>query len=312
MSPPNDTAHALRDATVARLRSTRPRSRLLEGSALLLALLGAGAWFSTTLRGDSDLFSPRRRANLQRFLTEEALPPPLRESSDAGASLAGWLSELFTTRGAHAVLQTLWIALVAMALAGAFAAFVAPVATRTLMRAEPFAGAAPGRRIDPLRWLCALVRVGLVCLRAIPEYVWAFLLLALFGPGAWPAILALALHNAGILGRLTSESLESLDARPMRALRKLGATRGQIAWAALRPLAFGRYLLFFFYRLETCVREATVLGMLGVVSLGYWVQDARARQLYDELLFFVALGGLLVLCIDGASNAARAWIRRST
>ena len=71
-----------------------------------------------------------------------------------------------------------------------------------------------------------------------------------------------------------------------------------------------RGLLLFFYRFETCVREATVLGMLGVVSLGYWIQDARAKQYYDEVLVLVLFGAALVLAADLTSAVARYSIRR--
>ena len=60
------------------------------------------------------------------------------------------------------------------------------------------------------------------------------------------------------------------------------------------------------------MREATVLGMLGVVSLGYWIQDARAKHFYDEMLFFVALGAIIVLLGDLLSAAARRFLRRAT
>ncbi|HRV82758.1 MAG TPA: ABC transporter permease, partial [Planctomycetota bacterium] len=67
---------------------------------------------------------------------------------------------------------------------------------------------------------------------------------------------------------------------------------------------------FFFYRFETCVREATVLGMLGVVSLGYHIREMRARQFYDEMLVLVVLGGLLVLAADLVSGLLRHRLRR--
>jgi len=44
--------------------------------------------------------------------------------------------------------------------------------------------------------------------------------------------------------------------------------------AAIMPDVLPRFLLYFFYRWETCVREATVPGMLGVLSLGTLVRDA--------------------------------------
>ena len=157
----------------------------------------------------------------------------------------------------------------------------------------------------------ALTRALLIGLRAIPEYVWAFLLLALFGPTAWPAVLALALHNAGILGRLGAEAVENVEPRLPRALRAAGASRLQIASVALAPAVLSRFLLYFFYRWETCVREATVLGTLGIVSLGYWIEDARTRGQPDTLLFFVLLGLGLVWAGDGLSTWARGLLRRA-
>ena len=69
--------------------------------------------------------------------------------------------------------------------------------------------------------------------------------------------------------------------------------------------------MYFFYRWETCVREATVLGLLGFVSLGWYIQQARAGVRYDEMVLFVLLGALLILVGDLVSAAARALIRRA-
>ena len=69
--------------------------------------------------------------------------------------------------------------------------------------------------------------------------------------------------------------------------------------------------MFFFYRWETCVREATVLGMLGIVSLGFWIQDARARQQFDTLFFLILIGAAMVMIGDVVSTLARRIVRRS-
>ena len=291
------------------LHRGRPRSSVLRASIGALALLALYAW----LAGDVSigaLFTARRLDNLERFLERDAAPYPLRESGFSWTGLADWVLGVVRERGAGALLATLWISVLAIVLASAAAAILAPLGARTLMTDEPFRLDAAHRQ--PLRWaaLTGTVRTAMIGVRAIPEYVWAFLLLAMVGPSPWPAVLALAVHNAGILGRLGADTIENLDRAPLRALRLLGASRRDIAGAALLPLALPRFLLFFFYRFETCVREATVLGMLGVVSLGYWIQDARARQLYDEMLLLVALGGLLVVAADVASQLARGWIRR--
>ena len=59
------------------------------------------------------------------------------------------------------------------------------------------------------------------------------------------------------------------------------------------------------------VREATVLGMLGVASLGAEVVEVRARHFYDELLLLIVFGVGIVLLAALCSYLARSWIRRA-
>ena len=189
---------------------------------------------------------------------------------------------------------------------------LAPLAANNLATRRPF-DSAPGQ--DALGWrvLRLATRATMVLMRSIPEYVLAFLLLAVLGPNhAWPAVLALALHNGGILGRLGGETIENLDPHPLRSLRVIGAPRRSILVGAVFPLALGRYLLYFFYRFETCVREATVLGMLGIVSLGFYIQEARAKMYYDEMLLLILLGVGIVLLSDLVSALARRYVRTGT
>ena len=105
--------------------------------------------------------------------------------------------------------------------------------------------------------------------------------------------------------------VENLPPGPLRALRALGAGRVPLALVGVYPAALPRFLLYFFYRWETCVREATVLGMLGIVSLGYWIDDARHRFRYDEMVFWILAGAAIVLLGDLLSAVVRRWLRRA-
>lgn len=301
----------------------RPRSRFLRASLWLMLGGVALAWCSGEIQ-PGELWTERRRANFVRFWQHDATPFALRDMDWGLADLWSWAAERFTERGWEAMAATLWIATLAIVLSGIAGLLLAPLGARSLMSADPYlietegegSSSGAGRTTWFPTWfpawraLSRATRLGFIGLRAIPEYVWAYLFLAMLGPSAWPAVLALAIHNTGILGRLGSETIENIDRAPLRSLRMLGASRSQLALGAVFPLALPRYLLYFFYRFETCVREATVLGMLGVVSLGYWIGDARARGHYDEMLFFVALGSGLVLLGDLASQLARGLLRR--
>jgi phosphonate transport system permease protein len=97
----------------------------------------------------------------------------------------------------------------------------------------------------------------------------------------------------------------------METMRAGGAGRLQMAMYGVLPAALPRFLLYFFYRWETCVREATVLSMLGMVGIGYWIVEADAHDREDLLFLYVLLASGLVLIGDLVSAIARGIVRRA-
>jgi phosphonate transport system permease protein len=302
--PLTERAVVLRD-----LRRGRPINRFARGSLVVLALIAAVSWLRL-LPTLGSLWSARRAANLERFLGE-LRPYPLQQRDWDWPIAIRWAGEVMQEKGLDGAAATLAISVVAIFLAALLGLLVSFAATRTLAAADPYIPGSARRRAVEVSFgtLVAATRVFLIFLRAIPEYVWAFLLIAVFGPTAWPVIIALAIHNTGILGKLDAEVVENLPPSPFAALRGVGAGRRQIAAFGLFPAALPRFLLFLFYRWETCVREATVLGMLGVASLGFWIQDARARFIYDEMFLLILVGSAIVMGGDLVSALARKLVR---
>jgi phosphonate transport system permease protein len=301
-----------RAVTIRTLARGRPRSHFLRRSVVALAALVVYAWTTGNFSFE-DFLSERRLANVERFATE-LKPLPLQGREWDWGIAWQWSRGLLATKGWQAAATTLAISIGAIVLAGLCAAALALPAARTFATPEAYA---PHARRPPWArraiWgACVwITRAMLIFLRAIPEYVWSFLLVAVVGASPWSAVFALALHNAGVLGKLNAEVAENLEPSTLTSLRALGASRRQIALAGILPAIAPRFLLFFFYRWETCVREATVLGMLGIVSLGFFIQDARARQHYDVMFALILIGSAIVLIGDLVSAAAREAVRRS-
>lgn len=306
MIAPSPTPQAERIAELRRGRAWSPFLRVSLGIGIVLLVW---AWTAGDLY-ESFLSPEQKRANLERFLTK-LTPAPVRESGD-WSELTPWIAGQMTKGdGLRAIALTLSLATTAAALSGLLALVLLPGAARNLATPEPL-GIPGGRNgITAKLWLVLskLTRGLFVFTRSLPEYVLGFLLISVFGPDPWALVLALAVHNFGILGRLGAEVVENADAAPGRAVIAHGGGRLGAYLAALLPNGFNRMVVYFFYRWETCVREATVLGMLGVMSLGFLINDAKSGRAFDEMIFFVLLGAAIVLAGDLLSVAVRRWLR---
>lgn len=247
------------------------------------------------------VFSERRITNLRRFLSE-VIPYPIRQGGSV-SDTCEWFFAILWEKGFESILVTLAVSILAISIAGVTSFCLSFFSARSLCSRSD-------RRFFLTRAAGALLRAWFMIVRAIPEYVWAFLAIALLGPGAAPGILALAIHNHGVLGRLGTDLLEDLPAKEAMALRRIGATEAQIAVSTITPLVSGKFLALVLYRWETCLREATVLGLLGISSIGFWVQDSRARNRYDEMIVFIIFVLMIVLVGELVSIVTRSIIRK--
>ena len=128
--------------------------------------------------------------------------------------------------------------------------------------------------------------------RGIPELVWAMLIVFVFSPGILPGALALALHNYGILGKLSAEVVENLDPRPARALRAAGAGNLQMLTYGVLPQALPQLLTYLLYRWEVVIRTTVVVGFVSAGGLGRDFRLSMSFFHYDEI-------ALLLLCYLG-------------
>ncbi|MGB4073145.1 phosphonate ABC transporter, permease protein PhnE [Pseudomonas sp.] len=148
-------------------------------------------------------------------------------------------------------------------------------------------------------------RLLLNALRAIPELVWAALVVLAAGLGPNAGTLALALHTSGVLGRLFAEALENTPKQPAEAIRLSGG--GQVAafcYGTL-PAVWPQLIAYTLYRWENNIRMASVLGFVGAGGLGQMLyfnlslfREAQAATVILAML-------LLVLLVDALSGWAR-------
>ncbi len=153
-------------------------------------------------------------------------------------------------------------------------------------------------------------RLLLNALRAIPELVWAGLLLIAVGLGPFAGTLALAVHTSGVLGRLFAEALENAEPGPGAALRAQGVGRGRVMLYASLPQVLPQLLSYTLYRWENNIRAAAVLGVVGAGGLGQLLAFHMGLFHMGKTATILGAMLLLVALVDALSYGARRLLMR--
>ncbi|MDE2095315.1 MAG: ABC transporter permease, partial [Burkholderiales bacterium] len=164
----------------------------------------------------------------------------------------------------RATLQTLAMATAGIAMASLLAVPLAFAMTQSLSISR----IGPGNALWRGRTVRGVARALLLALRAIPDVVWALLLVHALGLGPAAGVLAIAITYGGMLGKVYAEILESSDTRPARALLEAGSGRLAALCYGLLPGAAQELASYTVYRWECAVRASVVMGFVGAGGLG--------------------------------------------
>lgn len=176
--------------------------------------------------------------------------------------------------------------------------------TAAVLLAVPLAFLA-ARNTAPSPWLYNGVRSLLTALRGIPEIVIALVLVPTVGLGPFPGVMALLVHNVGVLGKMISELIESAPTGPQEAVLAAGGSRGHVTMFGILPQIMPETLSQAFYRLEVNVRASLVLGFIGAGGLGHELFLSFRIMRYQEVIIQVAAILLMISLVDYVSAFVR-------
>ena len=134
-------------------------------------------------------------------------------------------------------------------------------------------------------------------MRAVPEIVIALVLIFVLGGGPVPAMIALAFHTSGALGKLFSEVNENADLKPVEGLNSVGASWFQSIYLGIIPQVIPNYFSYALLRFEINIRASAILGFVGAGGIGYELKNAMSwgQGKYDEAAaLFILLFGTIV------------------
>lgn len=162
------------------------------------------------------------------------------------------------------------------------------------------------RNVTPSPFLRLPARGLLNALRGIDSFIFALILVAAVGLGPFAGVLGLALHAAGSIAKLWSETLETAEPGPVEAVTMSGAGRLKVIRYALLPDVLPSLSSITLYFWEWSVRASTVLGVVGAGGIGQELKNSVDLLAFDRVLTILLLILVMVTVIDSIS----AWLRR--
>jgi phosphonate transport system permease protein len=197
--------------------------------------------------------------------------------------------------------ETIALAFLATVLGVIFAVPVSFLAARNLMFGNRFT-----------RGIYYVVRTILNVIRSIETLMWAIIFAVWVGLGPFGGMLALWLHTVAALGKLYSESIESIDPGPIEAVRATGARGPQVVVYAVLPQVLPSFASYTLFRWDINVRMSTVIGLVSDAGLGFlviqWIRLNQFSAMATAILAIV----LVVVTLDFASSILRKRIIEGT
>jgi len=209
------------------------------------------------------------------------------EAWENRAQLPGFIAQYTPT-----LIETVNIAAVSTLIGGLAAIFLSLFATR---------GLAKYPRLVPV------VRRTMDLLRAFPEIVIALVLIFILGGGPIPAMIAIALHTAGALGKLFSEINENASLGPIEGLESVGANWSQRMLLGVIPQVAPNYLSYALLRFEINIRASAILGFVGAGGIGYDLRNTITFGMgkFDEAASIFILLFVTIVVVDQLSSRVR-------
>jgi len=161
------------------------------------------------------------------------------------------------------------------------------------------------KNINRLPFLRFGVRRGFDVIRAFETLVLALIFIRAFGLGPLAGVLAIAVGEIGVLGKLYAEAIENTSKKPVEGVMASGGSRLQSIHFGIMPQALPVILSITLYNFESNVRSGTILGIVGAGGIGFLLSDRIRAYRWDEAWSIVILIIVMVYIIDWLSAMIR-------
>lgn len=151
-----------------------------------------------------------------------------------------------------------------------------------------------------------VMRQILNAIRAFPELILAIaIFIPIAGLGPVAGALAIGIHSAGTLGKLTAEAIEGIDDGPVEAARAAGGRGLQVQRWGVLPQVLPELVGFWLYRFEINIRAGAVLGVVGAGGIGAALAQLFAFHRWPQAGTAILVIIVATIIVDSFSGSIR-------
>lgn len=150
-----------------------------------------------------------------------------------------------------------------------------------------------------------ICRSLMVVLRSMPTFMLGLIFVALVGLGPFPGVLAITLFSFGVMVKLFSETIETIDNGAVEGVKACGGNWLNAVTFAVIPQALPGILAQLLYCMEINVHSASVLGLIGAEGIGLPIHEYLSALAYDSASTFILVTIVMTVVIDYASAFLR-------
>ena len=158
---------------------------------------------------------------------------------------------------------------------------------------------------SPSKIVSIFTKIMINVLRTFPPIVTAIIFFRGVGPGPLAGALALSLYTTGVLTKLYSEVVESVHENIKNSIAITGSSNICCYRHGILPETYTMFLSLALYRLESNIRNSTILGIIGAGGIGTILAMNISWRNWDRVGILILGVSMMIISIDTISQYIR-------
>ncbi|WP_300392312.1 phosphonate ABC transporter, permease protein PhnE [Fusobacterium sp.] len=142
-------------------------------------------------------------------------------------------------------------------------------------------------------------------LRTFPPMIVAIIFFRGLGPGKFAGAMALIVYTTGSMTKIYSEIIENVNSNIEDSIKSTGATNISVYYYALLKETYPAFIGVVLYRLESNIRNSTILGIIGAGGIGTLLNMNIIWRNWENVGMMILVIGIMIGGIDTISRKIR-------